>query len=755
MRIRTQFIITMLLFGIILVFMAASAIITKQQMDTAREQEWIAANIAQGASELSYLANDYLIYRESQQLNRWHSKFASFSKQVASLDMANPEQQVLVRNIQVNQQRLKEVFDSTSSAVGGLSGNHKAGLDPALLQISWSRIAIQSQGLISDASRLSQLLHQQMDHLTKRNTLLIYIMTGLFGALLLASYMLTYQRILKSLAKLQTGTASVGSGNFDYKLEEEKNDEMADLSRAFNRMTADLKTVTASKADLEHEIAERKKAEEALRDAHERAVWLARFPEQNPDPILRASADGTVLYCNPASARLSDWKCEVGGVLPKDLLPLVGRAMVEGKELHQDVRLDERLYIVWISPFHEEGYANVYASDITERMQAEEALRQSEERYRTLFEAMTEGFALHEIICDERGQPCDYRFLEINSAFERLTGLKRATLLGRRVREALPGTEAHWIENYGKVALTGEPVHFENFSAALDRWYEVFAYRPAAGRFAVLFTDITARKRTGEALRKAHDELEMRVQERTSELTETVQRLQVEMVQRKRLEETLRESENKVRFFASQCLTAQETERKRIAGELHDSIAASLAATKFRIERIAQDMRQGRGGPGTLTDLALELTGIINEVRRIMADLRPSILDDLGILAAMSWFCREFQKTYSQISVAKQIEMEEHEVPDSLKTPIFRISQEAMNNIAKHSRASLVNLSLRKEDDKILLTLQDNGQGFDPDTARKGMGLSSIRERAELSGGSSELKSAIGKGTIIRVSWPI
>jgi signal transduction histidine kinase len=94
-------------------------------------------------------------------------------------------------------------------------------------------------------------------------------------------------------------------------------------------------------------------------------------------------------------------------------------------------------------------------------------------------------------------------------------------------------------------------------------------------------------------------------------------------------------------------------------------------------------------------------------------------------------------------------------VPDSLKTPIFRISQEAMNNIAKYSKASLVNLSLRKEDNKVLLTIQDNGHGFDPNTVRKGLGLSTMRERAQLSGGSFGLESAIGKGTIIRATWAL
>ncbi len=138
-----------------------------------------------------------------------------------------------------------------------------------------------------------------------------------------------------------------------------------------------------------------------------------------------------------------------------------------------------------------------------------------------------------------------------------------------------------------------------------------------------------------------------------------------------------------------------------------------------------------------------------------MADLRPSVLDDLGILAASNWLCREYRKTYPHISVENQIGVSEDDVPDSLKTPIFRISQEAMNNTAKHSQASLINLSLQKEGERIVLTVQDNGQGFDSEAVKKGMGLSGIRERAELSGGTSDLQTGLGEGTTIRVSWPI
>ena len=146
MKIRTQFIITMLLFGMILVVIAVSAIITNQRREKARKQEMIAADIAQGASELSYLANDYLIYRESQQLSRWQSRFASFSSEVARLRAEKPEQQALIRNIQANERRLKQVFDSVASAVRSPSQERGSAPDLAFLQVSWSRMAVQSQG---------------------------------------------------------------------------------------------------------------------------------------------------------------------------------------------------------------------------------------------------------------------------------------------------------------------------------------------------------------------------------------------------------------------------------------------------------------------------------------------------------------------------------------------------------------------------------------------------------------------------------
>jgi PAS domain S-box-containing protein len=650
MRIRTQFIIAMVLLVIILIVTAVSVIITKQNVEKASEQQDIATSIAQGASELSYLSTDYLIYRESQQLRRWQSRFASFSKQVASLNVDMPEQQALVRNIQANTKRLGEVFDSVETAVRNMPKTQNVALESAFFQVSWSRMAVQSQGLISDASYLSKLLEEQVDRLTKARTMLMYIMLGLFGALLLASYMLISRHILKSLAALQAGTAVIGSGNLDFKIEEKKNDEIGDLSRAFNQMTADLKTVTTSKADLEKEVTQRKQAEEDLRRQRE---WLRVTLTSIGDAVMATDAAGHITFLNPVAESLTGWQTEEALGLP----------------------VESVLRII-----HEKTHAP--AQDLVAR------------------------------VLKEKG----------------VVGLANDTAL---------------------VARDGREVPIEDSAAPM---------LDAAGNITgvvLVFRDVAQKRRAQAALRKSYDELEMRVQERTSELSEAVERLRDEIIQRKQLEETLRESETQVRFFASQCLTAQEDERKRVAGELHDSIIASLGAMRIRIDKIAGEMKQAQGDPESLQDFASKVTEINNEVRRIVADLRPSVLDDLGIIAAMSWFCREYEKTYSHISVEKRIGISESEVPEPLKTPIFRISQEAMNNIAKHSQASLVSVDLQQRDSGIELTIQDNGKGFHPDSVRKGLGLSTMRERAQLSGGAFGLESASGKGTIIRVSWPL
>jgi PAS domain S-box-containing protein len=142
-----------------------------------------------------------------------------------------------------------------------------------------------------------------------------------------------------------------------------------------------------------------------------------------------------------------------------------------------------------------------FISDVTDRKKAEIALSESEHKFKALVNEMIQGLALHEIILNDEGAAIDYRFLEMNESFERLTGLKKEQCIGKTVLEVLPETEPFWIEKFGKVALTGEPVHFQNFAAALDRHYDVVAYSPAKHQFATIVTDITESKKNSLQLK--------------------------------------------------------------------------------------------------------------------------------------------------------------------------------------------------------------------------------------------------------------
>jgi PAS domain S-box-containing protein len=226
----------------------------------------------------------------------------------------------------------------------------------------------------------------------------------------------------------------------------------------------------------------------------------------------------------------------------------------------------------------------------------------------------------------------------------------------------------------------------------------------------------------------------------------------MDLTERKRGEQQLRESEERLRHLSTQLLVTQENERKLIASEIHDGLGSSLGAIKFRIEQVLQ-----KDDAESIIPMIQEA---IEESRRIQMALRPPSLDDLGILPTLNWFCREFQKTYSSTHIKTQFNIEEKDVPDHLKTVIYRICQEAFNNIAKYSKARLAALSLRKTD-QIELVIEDDGHGFNleeklsAETPNRGLGLTSMRERAELSGGSFAIESIRGSGTAIRVSWPL
>jgi signal transduction histidine kinase len=211
----------------------------------------------------------------------------------------------------------------------------------------------------------------------------------------------------------------------------------------------------------------------------------------------------------------------------------------------------------------------------------------------------------------------------------------------------------------------------------------------------------------------------------------------------------------------SRLLKREEEETKRIAKELHHDLTQSLSAINFDLGEAIQQVKgdQIHIGIENLEGVRLEIQEIIKRVQGIGMHLWPSSLDDLGILATLQWFCREFQETHSGIQIKTHIDIQENEVPHSLRYVIYKILQEALNNVVRYNKADLVDLFLAKGNITIELTVRDNGQGFDMEKeALMGSGLSlsldSMRGRAEIAGGSCAIESAIGKGTIIRASWP-
>ena len=265
-----------------------------------------------------------------------------------------------------------------------------------------------------------------------------------------------------------------------------------------------------------------------------------------------------------------------------------------------------------------------------------------------------------------------------------------------------------------------------------------------------------------QKLAQSHHLLEDTVAERTRELKQTVEALQGEVVERRNAEKALRASRRRLRELAARAMEAQENERKAIAQELHDGVAASLTGSKMSLEiRIQQrgDPPMDRGM--TLETIVEQLKGIVSEVSHISARLRPESLDSVGLLGLLRNTARAFQNQYEGVRVRFHGEVEEADVPEPLKVVFYRITQEAVNNALGHGKATEVEVRLRWKGPVLTLSIEDNGRGFDKGKVVSrcggpgGYGLKSMRDRAEINRGAFFIRSAPEEGTEIRAEFDV
>ncbi|MBI1424641.1 MAG: PAS domain S-box protein [Gammaproteobacteria bacterium] len=347
---------------------------------------------------------------------------------------------------------------------------------------------------------------------------------------------------------------------------------------------------------------------------------------------------------------------------------------------------------------------------------------------------------------------------------------------------ALLKSEAKYIQLFNNTLaavclLNGGRIQFCN-----DRFCQLFKYRNAdlcnavfvtlfnpedRGKLLSLFADLEALdgKSTDIVILKGKDglqnqlwlELKMEYLNAVSDNTIIVNIFDV--TPQKNIELSLRRSEERLQKLSSQLLNTQENERKRLAMELHDGLGQSLSAIKYSMEDLIRDKNCNLDDKisEVLTKSITQIRQTVDDARRMAMDLRPSILDDLGIISTINWFCREFEETYKEIRIEKAIYLEENDISDNRKIVIYRILQEALNNVAKHAQADTVSIVLQKIDEFIGLSITDNGIGFrksQDSLGSRGMGINSMQERVELSGGSFRIVDNVPRGTIISIRWP-
>lgn len=326
-----------------------------------------------------------------------------------------------------------------------------------------------------------------------------------------------------------------------------------------------------------------------------------------------------------------------------------------------------------------------------------------------------------------------------------------------------------WKKAWNSVSSTGT-VEWEIDDPVLGKLLRLNLTRPPATRSAdderrrqhalLTVTDITKHRREYESLIKRERTLMKLLREQGIEPDDSANddsdESRVEAIR------AIADYTRKYRAFNRQAILAQELERKRIASELHDSLAQSAGVIKYNVEASVEQL--SRLQPDL--DLALlesvidQTKALVDEIRRISKNLAPSMLEDFGLCVALNGICNEFRSSDCDLRPSCETDINESELPDIVKFTVYRVVQEALNNIAKHAEANDVCVSLRFEGEALELSIQDDGVGFDltdirepRDDRSRGSGLRNMRERVMATGGEYSIESDPGRGVRIVATW--
>ncbi|MBI4796793.1 MAG: PAS domain S-box protein [Deltaproteobacteria bacterium] len=362
------------------------------------------------------------------------------------------------------------------------------------------------------------------------------------------------------------------------------------------------------------------------------------------------------------------------------------------------------------------------ARERRQRHQAEEMLRESEERFRTLFQTAGSVIA----VVTPTG-----RILEFNPEAERATGWRRHEVLGRNfLKLFVPSAYEEAVKSDFQKVLAGQET----------RGFETPLKLRGGGECPFLWNVNRLLGKDGQIL--------------------GVMAVGQDITERKRAEEDLRESEQKMRILTSQILTAQEDERKRISRELHDELGQSLTVLKLNLRAAGRHVLEPPGVKEELGQMALYLDEVIDKVRRLSRALSPAILEDLGLPPALNYLVNEFSRYY-EIDHDFDLDDLDRLFPKEAQIIIFRIFQESLTNIARHAQAKKVRLAIQQSDEAVLFEVEDDGQGFEVSqvlsrpSMEKGLGLAALSERAKMLGGTLQINSQKGRGTRVTCAIPV